>query len=568
MTNAQQLIEAVVEAQRRGDYVEAERILRDLLIESPDHAEALNDLGRIVLADGRIDEAIRCFERAIETSPHLGQAHFNLAVVFRGQNQLESAAKHYAKAAELLPDLATTHYHLGLVLRDLGLAVEALRSMRKAVDLSPASLESRSRLADMLTEMGQFAEAIQAYDQVIELDPNHLSAWLTKGCIHEALHQEEEAVVCLKKVLSLDSTLDDVRLKLGKLLLKTRRTDNALRIFNEAVKRRPDWPEAQYELSLALMSKGRLSEAWPAFESRKACQIGAWLTHSLPEWDGSNGDRKTILVYGEQGISHEIMLASCFPEVIAESRHCIIECDPRLQTLFMRSFPSATVISANTRPVDSGSELGRAIDAQVASGSLPGRYRTKFRQFPEQPRYLQCDLAGKAAWRERLDALGDGLKVGLVRPDTEKEPHASIPWDGLLTMRDCRWINLVDTKGARTSPDGVTVHDLSGQGEEKNVDQLAALAASLDLVISTDHFTAHLAAAVGTPTWIILSEETDWRWLLDNRRSPWHPSMRLFRKTHEESWDAVLTRVRCELVDRLVRQGMEQPRVHVRSKAA
>lgn len=573
MTLATSLIDAAVAAQRRGNYVEAEQRLRELIDACPDHAEARNDLGRIVLADGRIDEAIGYFEKAIEIKPDLGQAHFNLAVVYRGKGSLEPAARHYLRAAELLPNMATTHYHLALVLRDLGQVANAVRAMHRAVELSPESLETHTRLAEMLTEVGRFDEAIDAYDAVIAIEPNHLPAWLTKGCIHEVQDQAEEAVLCLRKVLALDPEQHDVRLKLGKLLFKTGRTDNAIQVFNEAVRVRPDWPEARYHLSLALLSKGRLSDAWPEFEARKQCQMGSWLTHSLPEWDGRLGERKRILTYGEQGIGHELMLASCLPELISEVRHCVIECDPRLTNIFMRSFPYATVIASSTSAVDANSALGRAVDAQIAMGSLPGRYRTKYREFPERADYLRPDFEKTQNWRRKLEQLGDGLKVGLVRHGLEFEPSGAksertTPWSPLLTARDCHWIELVDPSSPLPSPGGVTVHDWSDLGAEKDVDQLAALAAELDVVITTDHFAAHLAAAVGTQTWVVLDEEADWRWMLDSRRSPWHPTMRLFQKARGETWDAVFTRVRCELVDHLVRRGMDRPQVRFRKEAA
>src|SRR5262249_34593842 len=75
----------------------------------------------------------------------------------------------------------------------------------------------------------------------------------------------------------------------------------------------------------------------------------------------------------------------------------------------------------------------------------------------------------------------------------------------------------------------------------------AALVANLDLVISVDTSTAHLAAAMGKPTWILNRFDTCWRWLLDRDDSPWYPTVRLYRQSKRQQWGEVLDRVAGDL---------------------
>ena len=78
--------------------------------------------------------------------------------------------------------------------------------------------------------------------------------------------------------------------------------------------------------------------------------------------------------------------------------------------------------------------------------------------------------------------------------------------------------------------------------------ETAALIGCLDLVITVDTSVAHLAAALGCPTWILLPAVPDWRWLLDRDDSPWYPTARLFRQTTARDYEGVVDRVRAELV--------------------
>jgi hypothetical protein len=81
----------------------------------------------------------------------------------------------------------------------------------------------------------------------------------------------------------------------------------------------------------------------------------------------------------------------------------------------------------------------------------------------------------------------------------------------------------------------------------KDFSDTAALVANLDLVVSIDTSTAHLAGALGKPTWILNRFDTDWRWLLDRDDSPWYRSVTLYRQDESRSWESVLRRAAADL---------------------
>ncbi len=75
----------------------------------------------------------------------------------------------------------------------------------------------------------------------------------------------------------------------------------------------------------------------------------------------------------------------------------------------------------------------------------------------------------------------------------------------------------------------------------------AALVDQLDLVITVDTAIAHLAAALGKPTWILLDRNSDWRWHENGDDSPWYPTVKLFRQSASIDWSEVIDQVRDEL---------------------
>jgi ADP-heptose:LPS heptosyltransferase len=87
----------------------------------------------------------------------------------------------------------------------------------------------------------------------------------------------------------------------------------------------------------------------------------------------------------------------------------------------------------------------------------------------------------------------------------------------------------------------------------------AALVAALDLVITVDTAVAHLAGALGVETWVLLPHFPDWRWGVAGERTPWYPSLRLFRQPTFDAWAPVVQAVGGALDARLAKT--ERPRL-------
>jgi hypothetical protein len=190
-------------------------------------------------------------------------------------------------------------------------------------------------------------------------------------------------------------------------------------------------------------------------------------------------------------------------------------------------------------------------------GSLPLAFRTRLDAIPSAKSYLPSPSEGHVqAWEDRI-GQHTKLRVGLAwsgNPDHTNDHNRSIPLRKLSRILDvdATFVSLQkdprrdDAAVLRERSDIVdlTVH-LSDFLET------AALVSCLDLVITVDTSVAHLAGALGRPTWILVPYTPDYRWLLDRDDSPWYPSVRLFRQNKSREYDSVLDRVRDELRARI-----------------
>ena len=187
--------------------------------------------------------------------------------------------------------------------------------------------------------------------------------------------------------------------------------------------------------------------------------------------------------------------------------------------------------------------------------SLAGLFGTTTSTVPLADGYLAADPASQAAWSQRL---GDRVKprIGLVWSGAaghanDRNRSASLAALAPLFAFDADWFVLQkDIRPAdRETLAGLTSVTLIEEAVA-DFEQTAALIANLDLVIAVDTSIAHLAAAMGKPTWILLSPASDWRWLLEREDSPWYASARLFRQAVAHDWSELAERVRAELARR------------------
>ncbi len=252
---------------------------------------------------------------------------------------------------------------------------------------------------------------------------------------------------------------------------------------------------------------------------------------------------RTVLLHAEQGLGDSLQFVRYAPRVAARGAQVVLEVQPGLVALLRQSLPQATVIAQ-------GGSLPR-FDLHCPLASLPQVFGTEVHSVPATVPYLHADPARRAAWRQRLGRPA-GPRIGLVwagcpqHPDDARRSISAERLVPLLTaLPQAQWISLQLGAGRAA---GLPLFDAAPWLDDFAA--TAALVAELDLLLAVDTAVAHLAGALATPTWLLLPQQADWRWLLARADSPWYPTLRLFRQRTAGDWDEVFTRVAAALGDR------------------
>jgi len=547
-----------------GDRSRALAIAREVLTAQPGDPDALNVAATVLCEQGELDEALRCAQQAVSREPYVPQFQITLANCERMCDYAPVAIERLRRVAAIDPGLAAGHASLAGVLLEQEQFAEAELAARRAIELEPAIPAHRAKLSRALVAQGRHEDAIAAVQAGIAAIAEDATLCLALAQGLRALGRFDEAIAALERAVAFEPGRADAHLTLGVFLLNLRHDlAGAQQCYDAAQRADPDEPGAPLNMALLRMSQNDYSRAsWDLYESRKRLlkRKSYFWRLPLPAWEGESLEGRGLLVYGEQGIGDEIMFASVVPDAAARAARCTLACDPRLVSLFARSFPGIACVPWDRSPVEPGHPMLEGHDAAVAAGSL-GRYlRSAPDAFAATAPFLRADPARVQAWRRRLAALGPGPHVGLAwRGGVYGTGRTRRSLD-LGTLREAlsplqaNWISLqrdatdAELEGAR-EPGRVRLAHLPEAIAD--IDEAAALVEALDAVVTVCSWLVHLAGGLGKPVCVLAPYVPDFRYGLEGRAMRWYGSARIFRQDRYGDWRVPLQEVGEELGPRL-----------------
>ncbi|MDP6353069.1 MAG: tetratricopeptide repeat protein [Alphaproteobacteria bacterium] len=551
----QQTIDLARRHHGAGRLPEAESIYRQILEACPNQPVALHMLGVMAHQVKNDDRAVDLITKAVTIKPDYTLAHFNLGIVLGELGRLDEAVASYRTALTIKPDYAEVHSNLGIALVVLGRLDEAVASFRTALAIEPDYVEAHSNLGIALMKLRRLDDAVASFHEALLIKPDFAMAHSNLGLALGELGQLDEAVASHRKALAIEPDYAEAHNNLGIALGELGQSEEAVASHRKALAIKPDYAEAHKNLGLLQLLMGDLQNGWRNYEWRWREPAARPRPFAHPPWEGQDLAGRSILVWGEQGVGDQIMLASVLPEVVEAAAHCTIECEHRLVPLFERSFAGAHVVRATTPPDPATAVAG--IDFQCTLGGLPRWLRRTGDSFAAPKPYLAADPAASAAIRARYDRRGPAPKIGIawrsITPrwgNIKTSPLAH--WDPILSQGGVEFVNLQYGDCAADLAQierrlGVTVIDDTTIDQMASVDDFAAQIDALDLVVSISNSTVHVAGALGKPVWTMLPYAPDWRWQLGRSDTLWYPNMRLIRQPRFGDWESVFAQVAADL---------------------
>jgi tetratricopeptide (TPR) repeat protein len=508
-----------------------------------------------LLRAGRFQEAQGAFRQVLALDPVSIDARLGLAQACLGSNDTALATAWLSDACRLAPGRPEPNVRLAELLLAQQLFAQALPLYHRLYhDIGARDRATLLHFGFCLEQVGEVEDSIVLYREAVTRDPAFVEAHVDLAGVLWRVGDYEGSLSHAKAAVALAPDHPYAVRIVGTALLNLGRLDEAEPHLRRALALKPHFALAQVDLAFTLLLAGRMPEGWDWYEKRwndtaRLQRPSYW--KPAYEWRGLDqplaGQR--IVVYGEQGLGDQVQFARYLPVLqgLGATVHAALR--PELVSLVEHSFPGV-------RGVTPATDL--QADLHVALLDLPQRLRTTLDTIPSREPYLKPPAERLAHWQGRFSAFEGKLRLGLAWSGFAahvNDRNRSLPlslFRRLLENDALQCFSLQKSAGGRftdIAPQPGTLVDPTP--EWTDCTDSAAMLRQLDLVITVDSAVAHLAAAVGTPVWLLLPPNPDFRWMLGRDDTPWYAGMRLFRRGFGESREAHVGRVLQALQQRL-----------------
>lgn len=470
------------------------------------------------------------FKQVLQTIPNNPEVLNLLGISYYEAKDLQTALQYLTQSIALNPNNSKALYNHGLALYDLHRLDEAIISYSKAIALNPNYCDALSNRGAALFELNKLEAALIDLNKALEIDPGHANAHLNRGNTLQMMH-----------------LLDD-----------------ALLSYENAIKIEPNNAIAHWGYATTLLQSGEYEKGFSEFEWRiKNPRLSSLFTEKFdsPAWSGAESiENKTILIHSEQGFGDTIQFCRYIKKVSELGAIVLVSVEEPLAELLSTIEGIEKIYVKGTEPIP-------AYDYHCSILSLPHAFKTSIDSIPSGIPYLAVDNKKKLAWKSKLGTKTK-LRIGIVwaggfRPNNPElhlvNNRRNIQLEKFSALKDLDIEIYSLQKGEQAEKElkefqttnilGRTIIDYTR--DLHNFSDTAALIENLDLVISVDTSTAHLAGAIGKPVWILNRRDSCWRWLINRNDSPWYLSAKLFRQSINGQWNEVMEEVRSELIKKL-----------------
>ncbi len=576
-----------------GKLKEARLIYQDLLKTLPSHPEILGELGTIELQLGNSKSGVDYLKKSIKINPHqyiylknignglidLDQTedsifYFNAAIKINSKaadiyyskaralkrlKKYNESIENYKLAIQIQPDNYVAYLNLGFLFNEIQEYDKALFQYNSAIKIAPKIQELYYNKGVVLENLGQFKDALEEYDKALLINQNFELALFNKCGVLIKLKLLNEARDTINKLIKIDPNNSDYFIKLGIVYEELKDFENAIINYDSALQLNASAFTASLYKSLIKLSNNFFQDGWCLYENRwQASEKEKYLNTSKPELTDFSITHKTVFIWAEQGIGDQILYSSLLTEAFKTKNHFYVSLDPRLITLFKRSFSHidhVTFISIHEKLIES------KYDFHLPIGNLGKFFRNSIEDFNSHPKaYLKIDeiqvstLRNKIknnsqkicgiSWMSKNNEIGKEKSIAL----TELLPIISIPDTTFINLQ---YGEVKEEISSILNQYGIEISMIDEIDNFNNLDGLASLINACDYIVTSSNVTAHIAGALNKETYLLLpyTRGSIWYWGESENKCLWYPSIRIYRCNENGLWSHPIEEIRTRLRD-------------------
>lgn len=530
--------------------------LRGQLVQRPNDGKLLYQLGKAYAERQEFGWALAFLCQAVAAEQKNPAYYAALGDALHRHGKYLEAICAFRQALALDGSLAVAFNGMGLAQNAVGELELATASLQVATRINQDNAAFWGSLATVLIGRHEYKQAYAAARKSWLLDDQPELAYINLAEAEFGRGRINAGLNWIRRGLRKNPDLANGYHNMGRGLLAQGQCRRALKYYHQAIARFPKHADAHFGLSNTLLAMGDFPAGWEKYEWRlKLTSFTKSMAGNFvqdltePMWAGESLEGKTLLVYGEQGFGDTLQSIRFLPEVAARGCRVILMVYRELVSL-LRPLPCiATIIAYG--------DLIPRYDYHIPVFSLPKMLGKTIATIP-------CDLpyvpVPNHRRRPELIRKSSAFRVGIFWATKRLSAfdHRSVPLRFLTPLFDGAAVEFfsfqINEAAGELQPYAHLPNVKNLKSFIKDWRDTAFFISQMDLMITIDSGIAHLAGALGAPVWVMLPENAEWRWLAVAPgspwfdKSPWYPTMRLFRSPAHDAWATVVDRVKSELL--------------------
>ena len=572
--------------------------LKKFIEKNPENEIAIYNFGYMAESLNLFNIAIQNYKKAISINKKNWRAIFNLYIIYIKNQKYETALKLINKVLEIKVNYQPALRDKALVLYYMNKPDEGLKYINSSLNQNSSDYIAINTLGLIYMAMKIYDKAEAVFKKAISIKSNYFPSYNNLGRNYYLINKRELAMSNFKMALKLNPNFNEAKNNIANILSETGRYSKAIEYYKSALsegkqkskilynigvafaylkefkkaeeyykesfKINPDDEELKKNYSYLLLTLQKYKKAWILHEGRLGLNDFTFKNSYFDIikkylWKGEVLKKnESLLVIKEQGIGDEIIFSSMYADLIAKYPNCKIETDERLVSLFSRSFASSNTFVPYSFYSKSEKKL-KKFTKVIYAGSLGKIYRNKISDFPKKS-FLSSDENKSKKVNNLLKKLNNKIKIGiawrskreLLGSDKSINLELLLP---ILKINKFSFINLqygdtLDEINDFKKKNNINIVTLKDVDLYNDFESISALLINLDLFITVSNSTAHLAAALGVPTWLIKPKNhaVFHYWNQPTNSTPWYPSVKLY--PYFEGWKKTIQEIKQDLINK------------------
>ncbi len=489
---------------------------------------------------GNLTQARSMYLEALQIEPHNHQLYKVLSSLEYQNRNFDKSLKYIDEAIKFEKNSSELYSIKGFYLYTNNKEKEAKELFEKALKLNSDNIDALLNLGVILKENNETQKAIDYFDRIISIDENNYKALVNRAYIKIDIRNYQDALKDINKVLSLNKKYFNGYLMRGNIYKELKNFDKSLNDFEFLINSNNECEDkiyngAKFNKGLLDLLLGNFKEGWVNYEFRSKANKRFIPGHAkkVPLLKHINECKnKNVLVLSEQGIGDNIQF-SRYLKLLKEKCSKLFFCVDKKIKPFFEKLNIVDKIYLNDDKTD-------YYDFRIDLMSLPYLFSTDQSNVPKINFAIKADNEKSIQWQNKLKSYRNFYKIGINSVSNKNIPGRDFPLDVFENICKFRKIKLFNLQKNISNHDyiqnKIEVLTFDNFDENELFQDSKGLIENLDLVITCDTSIAHLAASMQKPTWVLLNDVPEWRWLLNTNKSLWYTKASLFRCEKKDDW--------------------------------